>query len=480
MRFSHSLCLRKCAIVVVLLLVPLIFLTVAGEASSTPFSDDFDGASIDTIKWKVQQNVNGGSGGSITVADSYVILTSDGTSFPLVYTATNPFPTSGDFAVEFDIKYTRLTGWGTGFWISQGPFEPSEDALLANILQVWAHIDETGPNVGAALLGKQAYKSAIQKNPFKQWESSTLTFRLQYSKNIYSLYLNGEVMLSAHSMLRADTIGFGHPPLFYVPHSYPSPWTSFKIDSIRMLQPSSLSISTNPSSILDVGYKVDVSGRLTDLTGTALPSASVLLSYQIPGMSTWNPIASDITDANGAYAITWLAPATGNFLMKTEWAGDSSYAGTLEFKNISVARGTGEALFLAESNSTLSSLAFNSTLKEISFTASGPSETTGYIRFIISKMLVENLTDFRVFLDGQQIQFTANSEGEMQVLYFQYSHSSHSILIKMLTSATADSPEPLHIESMVTVVVAAASVALVGIIGAGLLIYFKKRRRWRL
>jgi hypothetical protein len=477
MRFSHSLCLRKCAIVFVFLLVSLVVSTVAGEVSSTLFSDDFDGSSIDTTKWVVQQNVNGGSGGSITVADSYVSLTSDGTSFPLVYTATNPFPTSGDFTVEFDIKYTRLTSWGTGFWVSQGPFVPSEDELLANILQVWAHTDETGPNVGAALLGKEAYKSAIQKNPFKQWESSTLTFRLQYSKNIYTLYLNGEVMLSVHSMLRADTIGFGHPPLFYVPKSYPNPWTSFKINSIRMLQPSSLSISTNPLSTVDVGYKVDISGRLTNLTGTALPSASVLLSYQIPGMSAWNPIASAITDANGAYAITWFAPATGNFLMKTEWAGDSTYAGTLEFKNISVARGTGEALFLAESNSTLSSLAFNSTSKEISFTASGPSETTGYVRFIISNTLMENLTDFRVFLDGQQIQFTATSEGEMQVLYFQYSHSSHSILIKMLTSETADSPEPQQVESFLTAVVAAASVASVTILGLGLLVYFMKRKR---
>ena len=134
MRFSHSLCLRKCAIVFVFLLVSLVVSTVAGEVSSTLFSDDFDGSSIDTTKWVVQQNVNGGSGGSITVADSYVSLTSDGTSFPLVYTATNPFPTSGDFAVEFDIKYTRLTSWGTGFWVSQGPFVPSEDELLANIL----------------------------------------------------------------------------------------------------------------------------------------------------------------------------------------------------------------------------------------------------------------------------------------------------------------------------------------------------------
>ena len=417
------------------------FVSVRAQTPNSPVFDDFQGSTIDTSKWVVQQNVNGGNGGTVTVADSYVSLTSDGTSFPIIYSATNPFPESGDFAVEVDIQYTRLTGWGTGFWVTQGPFVPAEYELNANILQVWAHIDETGPNVLVLLLGKQVHTEAIQKNPFRAFNSSTLTFRLQCSGNIYTLYLNGEAIVSVNSTLRADTIGFGHPPLFCVPFPYPSQWTSFRISCIRIPQASALSISTSPSSATEVNHKVSISGRLTESQGAGLPGASVLLLYQIPGMSTWNPVTSAITDANGAYAATWFVPATGNFLLKAEWRGDETHCGTHKTTNVSVTLGEGEPLFLAESNSTLSSLAFSSASKEISFTASGPSGTAGYVRFVVSKTLMENLTDFKVYLDGQPVQFTITSEAQTQVLFFQYSHSSHNILIKMLSSAGSFLPD---------------------------------------
>jgi hypothetical protein len=54
---------------------------------------------------------------------------------------------------------------------------------------------------------------------------------------------------------------------------------------------------------------------------------------------------------------------------------------------------------------------------------------------------MENLTDFKVYLDGQQVQFTITSEAQTQVLFFQYSHSSHNILIKMFSSAGSFLPD---------------------------------------
>ena len=419
--------------------------------------------------------MNGGSGGTITVADSYVYITSNGTSSPLVSTATNPFPESGDFAVEVDIKYTRVSGWGTGFWISEGFFEPTQSGRGANIMQVWADFNSPGPHVDAYLLGKLAFQTSVQKNALQNYESDTFTFRLQCSGDVYTLLLNGKELLSAQSTLRADTIGFGHPPIHYVPWSHSSQWSSFKIDYIRMLEPSDLSISTSPSSALDFGFKVGVSGKLTNRNGTALPNESVLLSYQIPGTSTWNPISSASTDANGDYAISWFALATGNFILKTEWAGDSKYSGASVYKNISVTDGPDETVFLAESNSTLSSLAFNSTSREISFTASGPSGTSGYVRFMILKQVMENITDFQVYLDGKQIQFTVTSEGEMYVLSFEYSHSSHNILIKMLSPQTTDLPGIQQEEPFLTTLIISSIVFVAGF-SVGLLVYFKKRK----
>ncbi len=415
---------------------------VMAQTFTTPIFDDFDGSAIDTSKWMVQQNVNGGSGGAITVADSYISLTSNGTSFPLICTTTNPFPESGDFAVEFDIQYTRMTTLGNGFWVTKGPFNITEDrtSAYANILQVWADIG-AHDGVLAFLLGKQVYNEAFQNNLYRTEQNNTLTFRLQYSKDVYTLYLNGEIIAAEKSTLRADTIGFGHPPAFYLPGTLSLQWTSFRINSIRMPQPSALSISATPSPATDSENKVSISGKLTERQGTGLPSASVLLSYQVAGMSTWNPITSTITDVNGAYEATWFAAATGNFLLKAEWRGDEKHVGTYETTNVSVTRGEGETSFLVESNSTLSALAFNSTSKDISFTASGPSGTTGFVRFVVSKTLMENLTDFRVYLDGHQVQFTVTSEAQTYVLFFQYNHSAHTVLVKMLTSVSPIHPD---------------------------------------
>jgi hypothetical protein len=120
-------------------------------------------------------------------------------------------------------------------------------------------------------------------------------------------------------------------------------------------------------------------------------------------------------------------------------------------------------------------LAFNSVSKEISFTASGPSGTTGYVRFVVSKTLMENLTDFKVYLDGQQVQFTATSEAQTQVLFFQYSHSSHNILIKMLTSANTVFPDLTELPTLSALLLFIGGAAIV-IVTVFIGVTIRKRR----
>jgi len=401
-------------------------------SSNELFSDHFDGATLDTSKWVAEQNVNNGTGGSITIANSSVYLTSDGTSFPIVYTASSPFPTSGDFAVEFDIKYTRLVDWGTGLWISNGQFVPNSDALNSNILQVWGGHDGTGSRAFVLLFNKQVYNEIVQKNPFESKGSSLMIFRLQYSQGTYILYLNGTVLASETSSLRADTIGFGHPRSFYIPESYNGPWTSFRVGSIRLLPPTSLTIYNSPTLVSDGNCKVDINGTLNDSSNVPLPDRAVVLSYMVPNTSSWNLVTSTTTDSNGNYATTWFAPATGTFVMKAEWVGDARYGGTFICTNISITSEVDQSLFLAESNSTLSSLSFNSTAKEIAFTVSGPSGTTGYVRFLVSKTLFDS-ADFKVYLDGKNLECNVTSQGDFQSLYFQYNHSTHNVVIRLPT-----------------------------------------------
>ena len=311
--------------------------------SSTLFSDDFNQPALDNSVWVAQQNVNGGVGGSISINNSYVYLTSYGTSFPCVYTAQNPFPTSGDFTVEFDIQYTQLTGYGTGLWITQGAWTPTAADEAPNIFRVWGGNDGgiEGGYIYVQLFGEQVYKQTFIEDSHTLVSSSDLeVFRIQYSQGIYEVYLNGDEIASQASSMRADTIGFGEAACSYLPVTFPGPWSSFQMNSIRVLEPSTLSIVEERESNLNGQWKVNIAGTLTDLSNEPLCNASIVLYYQVLSTKAWNIITEATTDSKGIYSATWFAPATGTYIMKAEWIGNEIYGGTLEFANISIAQGT--------------------------------------------------------------------------------------------------------------------------------------------
>jgi hypothetical protein len=443
----------------------------ASTTNSTVF-DHFEGSSIDSAKWTIEQGAGQLSG--VTVANSCLSLASDSGEFPRVVSAVNPFPLAGDFAVEFSLTFTQITASGTGVWISQGPFVPSKSNVNANIMQVWA---STKDGVTINFLTHDVYQDALYTHPtpFGYWNTSEMIVRLQYTKGIYIVLLNGAEVARGGSDLRPSVFGLGMPPFQGSAALFGGPWTWFKIDFIRILPSSQITLLASPSS--DGGLEVNASGVLADSRNTPISGRTIFLSYRIADLKEWNQLTSIQTDAEGEYHAFWFPSATGNFSLKTEWQGDEENAGTFECKNISVTRGPGETVFLAESNSTLSALAFNAETKEIRFTASGPSGTTGYIRFIVSRTLVENLSDFRVYLDGQEIEVSAVSEGRTQVLYFQYSHSSHDILIKMQSSGISG---PLELEGSTGLsILFLGGVAVVVLILVLAIISIKKRRKVR-
>jgi hypothetical protein len=467
MAVSSKRYLRKCAILAVFLLTAFLFSAVAGEDTSRDyFSDNFDGA-IDTGKWVVQENTDmtgyPAYGGLVRVADSQIVLSSDGSGFPCVTTAVNPFPVNGDFSLEFDFTYTCISDWGNGFWVSNGSFIYTEEARGSNVIfQLWA--DNDGYDVVSIrvyLFGDRVYFSEIYG-----WEPSAPThvFRLDYINGTYTVFVDTVEVASVSSQVRPDTMGFGHPPAYYIPYSpehvrsVVGGWSSFKIDYIKVtgtgqsLNKNTARISLSASSEMwQIGYTVDISGALTNQEDEPFFGETIILSYCISGTSNWDPIASATTGSNGFYSVSWIPSATGKFALKAEWLGNETYSGTYEVKNISVSRYASESLFFAESNSTLSSLAFNSTSKEISFTVSGPSGTTGYTRFLISKALMQNFSDFAVYLDGRPVEFTAASEGDFQSLYFEYTHSTHQVTIKLPNSVASELPSWLAIPSFIAV-----------------------------
>ena len=313
--------------------------------------DDFDGNRVNNTKWIIQENTNMSGlpafGGSVTVAGSQVILasTGDGTSFPCITTAFNPFPSSGDFVVEFDLTYNSISDWGTGLWLSRGSFgNTSADVVL----QVWADNEAswTRTAIRVNLLGTQVYRFEVYG-----WEPSadTNTFRLEYIKGVYTLSIDSVEVAIVASTIRPDTLGFGHPPTKDVPFTHERAignvggWSSFKINTIAISPPPVLSFSASPSQA-KFGSTIELSGTLCSHAKAPLTGKTVILSYMIPAVGEWTPFTSTITDQHGSYAATWLPTATGTFMVKAEWSGNKAFSG-----DISVVRETGA--FLTETTS---------------------------------------------------------------------------------------------------------------------------------
>ena len=412
---------------------------VQAANSNNLFSDHFEGGQIDDSKWLVQDNFtdsgNPPYGASVTVADSRISLKTTGTIFPCVTSKNNPFPVTGDFAISFELNYTSICFWGNGLWISQGPFIKSDFLSTCNIFQVWAGTEES-PFVGYVylyLLGHPVYRSEVyaQSTP----TGRSLQIKLEYTEGIYTVYMDGAEIASAPSQLRPDTLGFGHPRCLLLPFK-PSDldsgrkWDSFDIDYIKILNQATVSFSTLTEST-QIGSKVNIAGTLIDINGNPLPDQTVILSYIVPGYPTWTPITAPQTDSNGAFSESWLAAATGRFIIKARWEGNGDYASASNTRNISVLNDGSQTVFLAESNSTMSSLVFNSTSNEISFNVQGPSGTKGYVRFMVSKTLVPNIDGVKLLIDGQNAQCKIDSDDNFWLLTFNYSHSTHNVLIKL-------------------------------------------------
>ena len=114
--------------------------------------------------------------------------------------------------------------------------------------------------------------------------------------------------------------------------------------------------------------------------------------------------------------------------------------------------GDSNSYFQVESNSTLTEFFFNSTSSELSFTVTGPSDTTGYVQYKIAKTLLSGVQNVKVFLDGTQLNVEITSDENSWLLYFTYHHSSHKVII----SLSAETGSVLGIDSLVWVVVVVA------------------------
>ncbi len=192
-----------------------------------------------------------------------------------------------------------------------------------------------------------------------------------------------------------------------------------------------ISISTSCPSTY-IGFKVNITGTLQDTFENALKNKTVVLYYTFSGAGTWTPITSDSTNYNGVYSALWIPPATGYFILKAEWAGNSTHRSANDTTKLSSLPYLDQYVFTVESNSSISELAFNTTDWTLSFDAAGPNGTKGYVKITIAKSLVSDIANMKVYIDSiQTTNFSATSTDDSWLLTFNYSHSTHQVLVDL-------------------------------------------------
>jgi murein DD-endopeptidase MepM/ murein hydrolase activator NlpD len=180
--------------------------------SQVLFEDNFDGSTLDSSKWNVV--TNGYPEPAYSVADGFIYVGRNIPSamFPAIFTAANPFPTTGDFSVEVAMQYSQVAGLGDGFWLSG----PNGEILL----RIWQDTLSGGVNV-----------SLNDRGPYVVNPNLSLhRYRFDLVRNIATAYVDDSAILSQPIAVRPNTLAFGNGAAG-LPSAF---WTLFRIDSIRV------------------------------------------------------------------------------------------------------------------------------------------------------------------------------------------------------------------------------------------------------
>jgi hypothetical protein len=208
-----------------------------------------------------------------------------------------------------------------------------------------------------------------------------------------------------------------------------------------------------------------IKGRLWAPETVGIAIQDILVSYRLPGESTWTLIGSPMTNEWGKYDFRWTPPLD-SFVLKAEWAGNSEYypaSNTTTISKISIENQQA----IIQSNSTITQITYKQTVG-LSFTVNGETGTVGYAKVILPKSLMPESQNIKVYIDDKAAEFGLSAEGDSWVIGFTYSHSMHQV------SVTANSKNLADIGNMmwVTAGIVAAALAVV----AGVIVWLAKNR----
>lgn len=192
------------------------------------------------------------------------------------------------------------------------------------------------------------------------------------------------------------------------------------------------------STTTQIGDIVTVNGNLT-WGPKDMSDKTIVFSTNVTGH-----VANKVTGIGGVYSFDWQLPVSGQYNCKASWKQFEQSV------NLGVTTNNKEKAFTVVSNSAVQKLVFNSSSKELGFKVSGPDGTTGFVDVTIAKTIVQNASDITVYLDGEELNYTLTSKGDVWLLHFTYTHSTHSVNIGLKNvdneSPTADAGSDKTIE----------------------------------
>jgi hypothetical protein len=191
------------------------------------------------------------------------------------------------------------------------------------------------------------------------------------------------------------------------------------------------------SSTTYSGFNVEIQGDLA-YNGVGLSGDGIQLSYSVTGGATWQGFAYVNTGDTGNFTAVWMPSASGDYMVTATWTGDDVYSGVSRTVNFAVSPfgNQNQNVFSVASNSTLSSLAFDSTNNDLSFTVSGPPGTTGYVQVCIPQSLIPDISNLKVTLDNTAVGYNSLSKGDVWLITFMYHHSTHNVVMALSSEAS--------------------------------------------
>ena len=364
-------------------------------------------------------------------------------------------PGSGQYAYGSSIVATEQTNLGYSFngWYLNGVYEGQLSSIPITMTQNY---------ILAAVFSVQVVALTITANPANGgtiapgtgiWNyTSSASVVVTESPNpgftFSGWYLDGTYEGAGTGITVSMLMDHQLDAFFAGSSSTPTPQPTPIVTPTPTPQPTPTSNLPSPalsfyctSSTTFSGFNVVIQGSLA-YNEVGLSGAGVLLSYSVTDGATWQNLAYVTTDDHGSFSCVWMPSVSGTYVVEATWPSDGVYSSVSTTVNFAVAPfdNQDQNIFSITSNSTLTSLAFDSTTDALSFTVSGPSGTIGYAQVCIPKSLMPDASTLTATVDGQTTPYATFSQGNVWLITIHYHHSTHAVVMSLNPQASTSSP----------------------------------------